>query len=140
MIILTKLGWRGRDCHTLGNSRFNLADTPIIAITADVPCRMTDFGTYRRCDSSTGASAVKGDAAVRYTHRSFLATTRLGTFGLGNAHQGGSISPLMIFTICDASANSVSVIAKVTLTRLSLGRSSSIDNLCGVKSMWRNRK
>jgi hypothetical protein len=36
------------------------------------------------------------------------------------AHQGGSISPLMIFTTCDASANSVAAIAKVTLTRLSL--------------------
>ena len=35
------------------------------------------------------------------------------------AHQGGSISPLMIFTTCDASANSVAAIAKVTLTRLS---------------------
>ena len=33
------------------------------------------------------------------------------------AHQGGSISPLMIFTTCDASANSVAAIAKVTLIR-----------------------
>ena len=31
------------------------------------------------------------------------------------AHQGGSISPLMIFTTYDASANSVVTIAKVTL-------------------------
>ena len=44
------------------------------------------------------------------------------------AHQGGSISPLIIFTTCDASANSVATIAKVTLTKLSLGRSSSINN------------
>src|SRR6202045_3840953 len=56
------------------------------------------------------------------------------------AHQGGSISPLMIFTNCDASANSVAAIAKVTLTRLSLLRSSSIDNFCGVKPTRRNRK
>ena len=46
--------------------------------------------------------------------------------------QAGSISPLMIFTICDASANSVSTIAKVTLTKSSLGRSISIDNFCCV--------
>jgi hypothetical protein len=57
-----------------------------------------------------------------------------------HAVQRGSISPLMIFTTCDASANSVAAIAKVTLTRLSLGRSSSIDNFCGVKSTRRNRK
>ena len=38
------------------------------------------------------------------------------------AHRGGSISPLMIFTTCDASTNSVATIAKVTLTKLSLGR------------------
>lgn len=56
------------------------------------------------------------------------------------AHQGGSISPLIIFTICDASANSVATIAKVTLTKLSLGRSSSIDNFCSVKSTRRSRK
>ena len=48
------------------------------------------------------------------------------------AHQGGSISPLMIFTTCDAFANSVAAIAKVTVTRLSLGRSSVIDKFCGV--------
>src|SRR5438270_4979166 len=46
----------------------------------------------------------------------------------------------MIFTTCDASANSVAAIAKVALTRLSLGRSSSIDNFCGVKSTRRNRR
>jgi hypothetical protein len=45
----------------------------------------------------------------------------------------------MIFTICDASANSVATIAKVTLTKLSLGRSISIDNFCSVKSTRRNR-
>src|SRR5437588_3688782 len=56
------------------------------------------------------------------------------------AHKGGSISPLMIFTTCDASANSVAAIAKVTLTRLSLGTSSSIDNFCGVKPTRYNRK
>jgi hypothetical protein len=38
------------------------------------------------------------------------------------AHQGGSISPLIILTTCDASANSEVTIAKVTLTKLSLGR------------------
>ena len=45
----------------------------------------------------------------------------------------------MIFTTSDASANSVAAIAQVTLTRLSLGRSSSIDNFCGVKPTRRNR-
>jgi len=56
------------------------------------------------------------------------------------AHQGGSISPLIIFTTCDASANSVAVIVKVTLIRLSLGRAISIDNFCGAKFTRRNRK
>ena len=49
------------------------------------------------------------------------------------AHQGGSIPPLIIFTTWDASANSVAVIAKVKLIRLSLGRAISIDNFCGAK-------
>jgi hypothetical protein len=56
MIISTKLGWRGRDCHPLGNSRFNLADTPIIAITADVPCRMT--GIWHPSDELIGIEKI----------------------------------------------------------------------------------
>jgi len=64
---------------------------------------------------------------------------RLTRFG-HSAHQGGSISPLIIFTTCDASANSVAAIAKVTLIRLSLGRAISIDNFFGTKSMRRNKK
>jgi hypothetical protein len=63
---------------------------------------------------------------------------RLTRFG-HSAHQGGSISPLIIFTTCDASANSVAAIAKVTLIRLSLGRAISIDNFFGTKSMRRNK-
>jgi hypothetical protein len=39
----------------------------------------------------------------------------LGGASFTSAHQGGSISPLMIFTTCDASANSEAAIAKVTL-------------------------
>jgi len=69
---------------------------------------------------STGRSAVKGEAAVRRTHHPFVLMTRFGHLVTQRAHQGGSISPLMIFTTCDASANSVAAIAKVTLTRLSL--------------------
>src|SRR6267142_1183953 len=45
------------------------------------------------------------------------------------AHQGGSISPLMIFTTCDVSANSVAAIAKVTLTRLAGDAASCISEV-----------
>ena len=82
------------------------------------------FGAKRPRHGTTGSSARDS----------------IGHLNRQRAHQGGSISPLMVFTTCDASANSEAAIAKVTLTRLSLGRSSSIDNFCGVKSTRRNRK
>src|ERR1700730_16719028 len=80
-------------------------------------------------------SAIGGQPGDICSLRGLPPVTRFGHRHC--AHQGGSISPLMIFTTCDAS---VAAIAKVTLTRLSLGRSSSIDNFCGVKSTRRNRK
>ena len=45
-----------------------------------------------------------------------------------------------LFTTCDASTNSVATIARVTLTKLSPGRPSSIDNFCAVKSTRRSTK
>ena len=57
--------------------------------------------------------------------------SRMGTY------HGSSISPLMIFTTRDASSKSEVAIAKVTLTRLSRGRSNSIDKFRGVNSTRR---
>jgi hypothetical protein len=69
------------------------------------------------------------DATRCYGHQ-LTRVTRSGQLDLAARASGGSISPLIIFITYDASANSVATIAKVTSTKFSLGRSSSIDNFC----------
>jgi len=103
--------------------------------------RMAAPGTKRNCLGEYGNFRSWGQTGRTINLATTAALDPIPDISIRHcAHQGGSISPLMIFTTCDASANSVAAIAKVTLTRLSLGRSSSIDNFCGVKPTRRNRK
>src|SRR5262249_7285795 len=78
--------------------------------------------------------------APQIAHTALVTHGPIRTFDLAARASRRRDLATIIFTTCDASANSVATIAKVTLAKLSLGRSSSIDNFCGVKSTRRNRK
>jgi hypothetical protein len=106
--------------------------TALRAPSADAP----SYGLRQSWDQALPTmSAIWSNSENIYSLRVLPPVTRIGHRYC--VHQGGSISPLMIFTTCDASANSVAAIAKVTLTRLSLGRTKAFRSCTAAGALVR---